>query len=88
MRVKIIHQLIKNGVKDGSTSHYPKAEELLKECNESLKDFRPIDAEDYKILTIYRDIQFMKKVFNAPIEYDTLEKGYYYYGKNFTLSLE
>lgn len=37
--------------------------------------------------TLFR-LKFIKDVFNAPIDYDPLEKGYYYYGKNFTLSLD
>ena len=79
-RIKIIHRLIKEGA-------FPNAEELLEACNEALRNYLPI-GKKYKILTIYRDIQFMKDVFNAPIDHDFTEKGYYYYGKDFTLTLE
>ena len=78
-RIKIIHKMIKS-------CNYPNAEELLEACNNGLRDNLPASKE-YKILTIYRDIQFMKKVFAAPIDYDFSEKGYYYC-KNFTLNLD
>lgn len=78
MRVQIIHKMVKSGT-------YPKAQELLEACNEALQDYCP---EGKTKVTIYRDIKFMKDVFKAPIDYDTVCKGYYYYNNKFTLSLD
>jgi len=44
-------------------------------------------AEDYETgtATISRDIEFMRDMLNAPIEYDYTQKGYYYTEKTFRL---
>ena len=43
------------------------------------------EYEDVSVITIKRDIEYMRDILNAPIEYDKNKKGYYYFDKTFRL---
>jgi predicted DNA-binding transcriptional regulator YafY len=55
-----------------ASGRYPNSEDLASMCGTS-------------IATISRDIDFLKKRFLAPIDYDTFNRGYYYTKKTFRL---
>lgn len=64
-RLIIIHKAIKNGT-------FPNTNELRDLCRSCL------GFEKLSTATISRDIEFLRTRFNAPIEYDSFENGYYY----------
>ena len=53
-------------------SHYPNATELCKKFEVSRS-------------TMMRDIEFLQTRYNAPIEYDFVNRGYYYTDPTFTI---
>lgn len=56
-----------------SDGGYPSAPKIAKEY------------EGVSVITIKRDIEYMRSMLNAPIEYDKNRKGYYYSDKTFRL---
>jgi predicted DNA-binding transcriptional regulator YafY len=64
-RLIIIHKAIKKGT-------FPNTNELRDLCRSCL------GFEKLSTATISRDIEFLRTRFNAPIEYDAFENGYYY----------
>lgn len=56
-----------------SEGSYPSAPKIAKEY------------EGVSVITIKRDIDYMRSMLNAPIEYDKTRKGYYYGDKTFRL---
>ena len=56
-----------------SEGNFPSAPKIAKEY------------EGVSVITIKRDIEYMRDILNAPIEYDKNRKGYYYSDKTFRL---
>ncbi|OHD07056.1 MAG: hypothetical protein A2Y41_07125 [Spirochaetes bacterium GWB1_36_13] len=52
-----------------------------------IKGFLEEEGEEISIRTIMRDLEFLKTEFNAPIEYDPYQLGYFYSKKNYRLSI-
>jgi len=73
-RLIIIHNAIKSGI-------YPNNEKLRQLYCEKTGYEKVGEA------TINRDIDFLRVRFNAPLEYDGQNRGYYYTDSNFELSL-
>ena len=68
-RLNFIDEAIRAGTKGG---RYPNANKLSAETGVSTR-------------TILRDIEYMRDMWNAPIEYDYTKKGFYYSQENFYL---
>ena len=64
-RIRIIHNEIKKG-------NFPSTNKLRDKCR---REFR---SETLSTATISRDVEYLRDRFNAPIEYDSFRKGYYY----------
>ncbi len=64
IRLPKIHVLIKN-------KKYPNKNDIIKYLAE-------IGLPKYSVMTITRDLEFLKYTLNAPIEYDFTKKGYFY----------
>lgn len=76
-RLKIIHHAIKRAV----PGNYPNANDLVAKVKSEKR------MAHLGLSTIYRDIEFLRVNFNAPLEYDYFEKGYYYTDKDFEIRL-
>jgi len=64
-----------------ASGKYPNTNDLV----ERLTRASPGEHEGGSTATVSRDIAFMRDQLNAPIEYDTVERGYYYSRKTFRL---
>ena len=73
-RIIIIHNAIKSGI-------YPDAEKLRRLYLEQT------GYDSLSLLTIYRNIETLRVIFGAPVEYDKRKKGYYYLDENFDFAL-
>ena len=67
-RMIIIHNAIKTG-------YYPTLEELRQLC------MKRLGLKKLGTSTVIRNIDFLRDRFDAPIEYDHMNRGYYYAGK-------
>lgn len=64
-RIRIIHTEIKKG-------NFPSTNKLRDKCR------CEYSLEKLSTATISRDVEYLRNRFNAPIEYDSFRKGYYY----------
>ena len=77
-RIALIHKLIKSRA-------YPNSKELLNICNTNLwgKD----EKKYWTLVTISRDLAFLRDWLDAPLKYDFFHKGYFYEDNDFTPDL-